>query len=137
MRSHTEYLTFNTKKPREYLNVTDKVAEAVGKSGVREGLCLVSAMHITAGVYVNDDEPGFRADLTAMLERLAPEGVAYRHHETGETNGDAHLKNMLTGFQVVLPITEGKLDLGPWQQVFYAEFDGQRRKRLVVKVLGD
>jgi secondary thiamine-phosphate synthase enzyme len=137
MRSHTEYLTFSTKKPREYLNITDKVADAVGKSGVREGLCLVSAMHITAGVYVNDDEPGFRADLSAMLERLAPEGVAYRHHETGETNGDAHLKNMLTGFQVVLPITEGKLDLGPWQQVFYAEFDGQRRKRLVVKVIGE
>lgn len=137
MRSHVEYLTFNTKKPREYLNITGQVAEAVSKSGVKEGLVLVSAMHITAGVYVNDDEPGFRSDLTDMLERVAPEGLDYRHHETGETNGDAHLKNMLTGFQVVLPITKGELDLGPWQQVFYAEFDGQRRKRVVVKVIGE
>ena len=137
MRSHTEYLTFNTEQEREYVNVTDRVSQAVGKSGVREGLCLVSAMHITAGVYVNDDEPGFRSDLTAMLERIAPQGADYRHHETGETNGDAHLKNMLTGFQVVLPVTKGSLDLGPWQQVFYAEFDGRRRKRLVVKVIGE
>jgi secondary thiamine-phosphate synthase enzyme len=137
MKSNTEYLTFTTKKPREYLNITDQVAEAVSKSGVKEGLCLVSAMHITAGVYVNDDEPGFRSDLTDMLERIAPEGADYRHHETGETNGDAHLKNMLTGFQVVLPITKGELDLGPWQQVFYAEFDGRRRKRVVVKVIGE
>ncbi len=137
MKSHTEHLTFNTKKSREFLNITDQVAEAVSKSGVKEGLCLVSAMHITAGVYVNDDEPGFRSDLTDMLERVAPEGADYRHHETGETNGDAHLKNMLTGFQVVLPITKGALDLGPWQQVFYAEFDGQRRKRVVVKVIGE
>jgi secondary thiamine-phosphate synthase enzyme len=137
MKSHTEHLTFNTKKSREYLNITDQVAEAVSKSGVKEGLCLVSAMHITAGVYVNDDEPGFRSDLTDMLERIAPEGADYRHHETGETNGDAHLKNMLTGFQVVLPITKGALDLGPWQQVFYAEFDGRRRKRVVVKIIGE
>jgi secondary thiamine-phosphate synthase enzyme len=137
MRSHVEYLTFNTKKPREYLNITDDVAQVVSKSGVREGLCLVSAMHITAGVFVNDDEPGFRSDLTEMLERLAPEGFDYKHHETGETNGDAHLKNMLTGFQVVLPVTKGELDLGPWQQVFYAEFDGQRRKRLVIKIIGE
>ncbi|MGH2793211.1 MAG: secondary thiamine-phosphate synthase enzyme YjbQ [Actinomycetota bacterium] len=137
MRSHVEYLTFSTKKPREYLNITRQVSDAVSKSGVKEGLVLVSAMHITAGVYVNDDEPGFRSDLTDMLERLAPEGLDYRHHETGETNGDAHLKNMLTGFQVVLPITKGELDLGPWQQVFYAEFDGQRRKRVVVKVIGE
>ena len=137
MRSHTEYLTFNTEQEREYVNVTDRVSQAVGKSGVREGLCLVSAMHITAGVYVNDDEPGFRSDLTAMLERLAPSGKDYEHHKTGETNGDAHLKNMLTGFQVVLPVTKGSLDLGPWQQVFYAEFDGRRRKRLVVKVIGE
>ena len=137
MRSHTEYLTFHTKKSREYLNITDQVADAVGKSGVKEGLCLVSAMHITAGVYVNDDEPGFRSDLTDMLERVAPEGLDYRHHETGETNGDAHLKNMLTGSQVTLPITAGKLDLGPWQQVFYAEFDGQRKKRVLIKVIGE
>jgi secondary thiamine-phosphate synthase enzyme len=94
-------------------------------------------MHITAGVYVNDDEPGFRADLDALLERLAPAGADYRHHETGETNGDAHLKSILTGSQVTLPITEGRLDLGPWQQVFYAEFDGQRRKRVLIKVIGE
>jgi len=137
MRSQTEYLTFNTKTPREYHNITDQVTGAVSKSGVREGLCLVSAMHITAGIYVNDDEPGFRADLDAMLERLAPEGADYRHHETGETNGDAHLKNMLIGSQVTLPITKGALDLGPWQQVFYAEFDGRRRKRVVIKVIGE
>ena len=137
MRSHTEHLTFNTETPREHHNITDRVAGAVAKSGVREGLCLVSAMHITAGIYVNDDEPGFRADFDELLERLAPEGADYRHHETGETNGDAHLKNMLTGFQVMLPITKGALDLGPWQQVFYAEFDGRRRKRVVVKVIGE
>jgi secondary thiamine-phosphate synthase enzyme len=137
MRAHTEYLTFETKREREYINVTDRVSDAVSQSGVREGLCLVSAMHITAGVYVNDDEPGFRADLDELLERLAPSGLDYHHHETGETNGDAHLKNMLTGFQVLLPVTKGKLDLGPWQQVFYAEFDGRRRKRLVVKVIGE
>jgi secondary thiamine-phosphate synthase enzyme len=137
MRSHTEYLTFNTPTRRAYLNITDRVAEAVARSGVREGLCLVSAMHITAGVYVNDDEPGFRADLDALLERLAPEGADYRHHQTGEDNGDAHLRNMLVGFQVLLPVTGGALDLGPWQQVFYAEFDGRRRKRVVVKVIGE
>ena len=137
MRSHTEYLTFNTKKEREHLNITDDVASAVTKSRVKEGLCLVSAMHITAGVFVNDDEPGFRSDLMKMLESVAPEGADYRHHETGETNGDAHLKNILTGSQVVLPITKGALDLGPWQQVFYAEFDGRRRKRVVVKVIGE
>jgi secondary thiamine-phosphate synthase enzyme len=137
VQSRTEYLTFNTKKRREFVRITDEVAEAVGKSGVREGLCLVSAMHITAGVYVNDDEPGFRADLEEMLERLAPSGVDYKHHETGEDNGDAHLKNVLVHHQVVLPITGGKLDLGPWQQVFYAEFDGRRRKRLLIKVIGE
>ena len=137
MRSHTEYLTFNTKKEREHLNITDDIASAVTKSRVKEGLCLVSAMHITAGVFVNDDEPGFRSDLDEMLERLAPSGLDYKHHETGETNGDAHLKNMLTGFQVMLPVTDGGLDLGPWQQIFYAEFDGRRRKRVVVKVIGE
>jgi secondary thiamine-phosphate synthase enzyme len=133
MRSRTEYLEFNTKKPREYENITSNVAEA----GVKEGLCLVSAMHITAGIYINDDEPGFRADLDELLDRLAPDDVDYKHHETGETNGDAHLKNMLVGAQVTLPITKGALDLGPWQQIFYAEFDGRRRKRVVVKVIGE
>jgi secondary thiamine-phosphate synthase enzyme len=137
MRSLTEYLEFNTKKAREYENITNRVVGVVERSGVKEGLCLVSAMHITAGIYVNDDERGFRADLDALLDRLAPEGVDYKHHETGETNGDAHLKNMLIGSQVTLPITKGALDLGPWQQVFYAEFDGRRRKRVVIKVIGE
>lgn len=137
MRAHTEYLTFNTRSRREYVRITGDVAKAVSASGIREGLCLVSAMHITASVYVNDDEPGFRADLTAMLERLAPSGVDYEHHHTGEDNGDAHLKNMLIGHEVILPVTDGALDLGPWQQVFYAEFDGRRRKRVVIKVLGE
>jgi secondary thiamine-phosphate synthase enzyme len=137
MKSLTEYIEFNTKKQREYHNITGQVADLVESSGVKEGLCLVSAMHITAGIYVNDDEKGFRADLTELLDRLAPEGVDYKHHETGETNGDAHLKNMLIGSQVTLPITKGALDLGPWQQVFYAEFDGRRRKRIVVKVIGE
>lgn len=137
MASRTEYLTFNTKRAREFVRITDPVADVVARSGVREGLCLVSAMHITAGVYVNDEEPGFRTDLEEMLERLAPEGADYRHHETGETNGDAHLKNILVGNQVLLPVTEGRLDLGPWQQVFYAEFDGRRRKRVIVKVVGE
>ena len=137
VRSFTDYLTFQTAKRREFVNITDRVAKAVGKSGVAEGLCLVSAMHITSGVYVNDDEPGFRADLTALLDRLAPQGMAYEHHKTGEDNGEAHLRNILVGHQVVLPVTEGRLDLGPWEQVFYAEFDGERRKRVVIKIIGE
>lgn len=137
MRSATEYLTFNTKTEWAFENITDRVEAVVRTSGVREGLCLVSAMHITAGVFVNDDEPGFREDLIQMLERLAPSGRDYAHHRTGETNGDAHLKNLLLGHQVTLPITAGALDLGPWEQVFYAEFDGRRTKRVVVKVIGE
>lgn len=137
MRSHTDYLTFNTKRKREFVRITPEVAKALAASGIREGLCLVSAMHITAGIYVNDDEPGFRADLEAMLERVAPSGVDYEHHKTGEDNGDAHLKNILVHHQVVLPVTAGKLDLGPWQQIFYAEFDGRRSKRVVVKIIGE
>lgn len=137
MRAHTEYLWFETNKRREYINITERVEAAVEASSVREGLALVSAMHITAGVYVNDDEPGFVQDLDEMLETLAPFGRDYAHHRTGEDNGDAHLKNMLVHHQVVVPVTEGRLDLGPWQQIFYAEFDGLRRKRVVIKVLGD
>jgi secondary thiamine-phosphate synthase enzyme len=137
MRAHTDYLTMNTRKPREIVRITEDVARAVEASGVQEGLCLVSAMHITAGVYVNDDEPGFRSDLLAMLEEIAPSGADYEHHKTGEDNGDAHLKNILVGHQVVLPITAGTLDLGPWQQVFYAEFDGRRPKRVIVKIIGE
>jgi len=137
MRSATEYLWFTTRKPREYLNITEQVEEVVRQSGIREGLVLVSAMHITAAVYVNDAEPGLIQDIDAWLEELAPKGPNYRHHGTGETNGDAHLKSLLVHHEVIVPITAGKLDLGPWQQIYYAEFDGRRRKRLVIKAMGE
>ncbi len=137
MKSHTKYLTFHTRKKREYLNITADVQTAVQESQVQEGMILVSAMHITAGVFVNDNESGFLKDLDDFLERLAPEDAYYRHHQTGESNGDAHLKNIVVHPQVILPITKGLLDLGPWQQVFYAEFDGQRSKRLILKVIGE
>jgi secondary thiamine-phosphate synthase enzyme len=135
--TYTEYLWFNTKKRQEFIRITDDVAEIARKSGVREGMVLVSAMHITAAVYVNDWESGLIDDFQVWLEKLAPAGLDYRHHQTGEDNADAHLKRTLMGHQVILPITSGKLDLGPWEQVFYAEFDGQRRKRVVVKVMGE
>jgi len=137
MKSHTEYLTFNTKKHREYVHITPQVEAAVQRSGVREGMVLVSAMHITAGVYVNDNEPGLIRDIDEWLEGLAPFREDYRHHQTGEDNGDSHLKAILVHHQVLLPITAGKLDLGTWQRVFYAEFDGQRAKRVIVKVMGE
>jgi secondary thiamine-phosphate synthase enzyme len=137
MKSHTEYLWFNTKKQREFINITDEVEKALEKSQIKEGLILVSAMHITAGVYVNDAESGLIADIEEWLEKLAPFRRDYRHHRTGETNGDAHLKNLLIGHEVVVPVTNGKLDFGPWQQVYYAEFDGQRRKRVLIKVIGE
>jgi secondary thiamine-phosphate synthase enzyme len=137
MMTSTDYLWFNTKQRREIVRITDEVQRIVEKSGVREGMVLVSAMHITAAVYVNDWESGLIADIQEWLEQLAPERPDYRHHQTGEDNADAHLKRTVLGHQVVLPITDGKLDLGPWEQVFYAEFDGQRRKRVVVKVMGE
>jgi len=137
VKSVTEYLWFHTNRPREYVNITDKVAAAVEKSGIEEGMVLISAMHITAGVYVNDAEPGIIRDLDEWADRLAPKGPAYHHHRTGEDNGDAHLKSILLHHQVVIPITRGQLDLGPWQQVYYAEFDGQRRKRVVIKAIGE
>jgi len=136
MKVHTDYLWFNTKKPQEIVRITDEVAAIVAASEVREGVVLVSAMHITAGVYVNDWESGLIADIQEWLEKLAPAGLDYRHHQTGEDNADAHLKRTILGHQVLLPVTAGALDLGPWEQVFYAEFDGRRRKRVVVKVLG-
>lgn len=136
MKSHTEYLWFNTKKRREYLNITTEVEEIVRKSEVKEGMVLVSAMHITAGVYVNDAETGLIQDIDEWLEKLAPFNPNYRHHRTGEDNGDAHLKSLLIHHEVIVPITNGQLDFGPWQQIYYAEFDGQRRKRVVVKVMG-
>ena len=137
MTTLTEYLWFETKKRQEFIRITDEVAEVVRKSGVAEGMVLVSAMHITAGVYVNDWENGLIHDFQVWLEKLAPAGLDYQHHRTGEDNGDAHLKCTLMGHQVMLPITNGTLDLGPWEQVFYAEFDGRRRKRVVVKVMGE
>jgi secondary thiamine-phosphate synthase enzyme len=137
MRTYTEYLTFQTKKHREFINITPQVESALRKSAVREGMILVSAMHITAGVWVNDAEDGLLADIDEWLEKLAPFREDYRHHRTGETNGDSHLKSLLVHHQVIIPVTEGRLDFGPWQQVYYAEFDGQRKKRVVLKVMGE
>ena len=136
MRAHTEYLVFNTRARRELVNVTDRLAEIVAASKVSEGFCLVSAMHITAAIWVNDEESGLKHDVMEWLDRIAPPGD-YRHHQTGEDNADAHLKRTVMHHQVILPITAGKLDLGPWEQIFYAEFDGRRKKRVVVKVLGE
>ncbi len=136
MKSHTVYLTFNTNKRRELIRITEQVKKAVEESGIKEGLCLVSSMHLTASVIIQDDEEGLHEDIWKWLENLAPYREDYKHHRTGEDNADAHLKNLLTHLQVVLPVTNGKLDLGPWQEIFYAEFDGQRRKRVVVKVIG-
>ena len=153
MKTHTAYKTFTTRQRRDFIRITADVAEAVRESGVKEGMVLVSAMHITAGVWVNDDEPGIQSDAMEWLDKLAPPSwkkpankVAesllpaegdYRHHRLGEDNGDAHLKNMLMHHQVIVPITNGKLDLGPWQEIFYAEFDGGRPKRLIIKVMGE
>jgi secondary thiamine-phosphate synthase enzyme len=137
MATHTEYLWFDTEQRQEFVRITDDVARIVAASGVQEGMVLVSAMHITAGVYVNDWEDGLIADFQAWLEKLAPAGLPYRHHQTGEDNADAHLKRTIMGHQVIVPITKGRLDLGPWEQIFYAEFDGRRRKRVIVKVMGE
>ncbi len=153
MKSHTVYKTFNTAQRREFVRITDDVQQAVDEAGIAEGMVLVSAMHITAAVWINDDEPGIQADALEWLDKLAPPSwkplandVArqllpdpgdYRHHRGGEDNGDAHLKNLLIHHQVILPITKGRLDLGPWQRVFYAEFDGQRPKRVILKAMGE
>jgi thiamine phosphate synthase YjbQ (UPF0047 family) len=153
VRFHTDYLTFETAERREFVRITDEVQAAVDEAGIDEGMVLVSAMHITAGVWVNDDEPGIQADALEWLDKIAPpswkppsngvaeqllpEGGDYRHHRGGEDNGDAHLKNLLVHHQVIVPVTAGKLDLGPWQAIFYTEFDGRRPKRLVIKVMGE
>ena len=137
MKTATEYLWFNTGTNRAYENITQQVQRILGKSGIQEGMVLVSAMHITAAVYVNDAEEGLIEDIDEWLEQLAPFRQSYRHHRTGETNGDAHLKSLLIHHQVIVPVTKGSLDLGPWQQIYYAEFDGRRRKRVVVKVMGE
>jgi secondary thiamine-phosphate synthase enzyme len=137
MKTHTEYLSFETKKKRDYINITSQVEAAVTKSGVQEGLCLVNPMHITASVYINDDEPGLIQDFDDFLERMAPYDLkGYRHHRTGEDNGDSHVKRQLFGREVVVAITKGRLDFGTWERIFYAEFDGRRPKRVIVKILG-
>jgi len=136
MKSYTKYLTFNTKNRREIIRITEEVEKAVKESEVKDGLCLVSAMHLTASVIVQDDEEGLHEDIWNWLDNLAPFKKDYKHHLTGEDNADAHLKNLLTHLQVVLPITNGKLDLGPWQEVFYVEYDGQRPKRVIIKIIG-
>jgi secondary thiamine-phosphate synthase enzyme len=137
MKSYTEYLWFNTKKHREYVNITPEIEGILDKSGIKEGMILVSAMHITAAIYVNDAESGLIQDIDQWLEQLAPFNPDYKHHRTGESNGDSHLKSLLIHHEVIVPVTNGKLDFGPWQQVYYAEFDGQRRKRVIVKVMGE
>ena len=153
MKSHTVYETFDTSERREFVRITDDVQAAVDEAAVSEGMAIVCAMHITAGVWINDDEPGIQADALEWLDKLAPpswsepanevarellpEGGDYRHHRGGEDNGDAHLKNLLVHHQVIVPVTNGRLDLGPWQAIFYTEFDGRRPKRLVIKVLGE
>jgi secondary thiamine-phosphate synthase enzyme len=137
MKSYTHYLWMNTRSRRDLINITNDIEAAVRESGVQEGLCLVSAMHITAAIWVNDNEPGLWQDFLDWVERLAPVKPDYRHHQTGEDNGDAHLKRTLVHQQAVLPVTAGRLDLGPWEQIFYAEFDGQRRKRVILKIIGE
>lgn len=139
MKSHTTYLTLNTKTRREYINITREVASELEKSGIKEGLCLVNAMHITASVYINDAENGLIKDFDDFLEGLAPhEPVSrYRHNNTGEDNGDAHIKRTIMGREVVIAVTKGRLDFGPWEQVYYAEFDGRRPKRILIKIIGE
>lgn len=137
MKATTEYLWFDTPNKREYINITNRVSAVVSDSKILEGMVLVSAMHITSAVYVNDAEDGLIQDIDTWLEKLAPFNPNYLHHRTGESNGDAHLKSLLMHHEVIVPITKGKLDLGPWQQIYYAEFDGQRRKRVIVKAMGE
>ncbi|MDD8030636.1 MAG: secondary thiamine-phosphate synthase enzyme YjbQ [Acidobacteriota bacterium] len=138
MKSWTEYLWFQTAKRQEFINITGRVQEALNKSSIKEGLCLVNAMHITASVFINDDEGGLHQDFSLWLEKLAPHSPdSYQHNLTGETNADAHLKRTVMGREVVVAVTEGQLDLGPWEQIFYGEFDGQRRKRVLIKIIGE
>src|SRR5258708_25823088 len=137
MRFHTESLTFNRKQDRQYIKIPGDVNSALKKSGIGDGMILVSEMHITAGVWINDAEDGLIADIDEWLEKLAPFRRDYRHHRTGETNGDSHLKSLLVHHEAIVPVTNARLDFGPWQQVYYAEFDGQRSKRVIIKVMGE
>ena len=138
MKAHTEYLHLNTKKRWEMVNINSRIEDAVKKSGIKEGLCLVNAMHITSSVFINDNETGLHKDFLLWLEKLAPYGIEkYNHNLTGEDNGDAHLKRTIMGREVVVAITGGRLDFGPWEQIFYGEFDGQRDKRVLIKIIGE
>jgi len=140
MKTYTEYITINTEKEKEIINITHKVQEAVEKSKVKEGIVLVNSMHITSSVFINDEESGLKQDFLEWLEKLAPEkptSDGYHHHRTGEINGDAHLKRTIMGREVVVAITNGKLDFGPWEQIFYGEFDGQRPKKVLIKIIGE
>ena len=138
MKAHTEYLWFNTSQRQEFINITPQVEKAVAASGIKEGMCLVNAMHITSSVFINDDESGLHQDFSQWLEKLAPYGKdKYRHNLTGEDNADAHLKRTVMGREIVAAVTKGKLDFGPWEQIFYAEFDGCRKKRVLVKIIGE
>ena len=137
MKFHTVYITLHTKTKRAYVRITPQVEAALEKSGIKDGMILVSAMHITAGVYVNDDESGLIEDIDQWLEKLAPFNKNYKHHQAGEDNGDSHLKSLLVHHEVIVPVTKGKLDFGPWEQIFYGEFDGRRRKRVLVKIIGE
>jgi len=138
MKSHSQYLWFNTKNRQEFINITSQVEDALKKSGIREGLCLVNAMHITSSVFINDDEAGLQSDFSSWLEKLAPYGKdKYRHNLSGEDNGDAHLKRIIMGREVVVAVSAGKLDFGPWEQIFYGEFDGRRKKRVLIKIIGE
>ena len=137
MKTHTEYLQITTKKTKEIVNITQDVRGAVVKSGVQEGMVLVNSMHITSSVFINDEESGLKQDFLKWLEEIAPEKPEYKHHQTGESNADAHLKRTIMGREVVVAITKGELDFGPWEQIFYGEFDGQRRKRILIKIIGE
>ena len=139
MKSLTEYLSFHTKTRRAFLNITPQVEKLIKKSGIKDGLCLVNAMHITASVFINDNETGLHKDYEKWLERLAPHEPInqYEHNNTGEDNADAHLKRQVMGREVVVAVTNGKLDFGPWEQIFYGEFDGKRQKRVLVKIIGE
>jgi secondary thiamine-phosphate synthase enzyme len=137
MKSYRQELWFETKTRRAYINITPEIESVIQKSGIQEGLVLVNAMHITASVYINDDEPGLLKDYDDFLERVVPQDASYRHNQTGEDNGDAHIKRQLMGREVIVAITQGRLDFGPWEQIFYGEFDGRRRKRVLVKVIGE
>jgi secondary thiamine-phosphate synthase enzyme len=138
MKVKTEYLTFNTKSRREFINITPRVKKILAESTIKEGICLINAMHISASVFINDDESGLHDDFDRWLEKLAPYAPdEYKHNRTGEDNADAHLKRQIMGREVVIAITNGKLDFGPWEQIFYGEFDGQRNKRVLVKIIGE